>query len=417
MNILDDISNGSSQPVDSVNIESYDGPYICPICQEDMLTLLQLNRHLDDAHKEVQRVKNETVSAWFKKRVAEAKKSPAVVALNQKLNKLDMEDRKFGEVSFLNATESPVLITENAERVLSEQQVDQSHWQRITESNVCSEPTCGKPLVSRNGRVHCRCCGRLFCELHTLYQMKLGRNARHEPVQGLWCRVCENCFKSRLGYNDYEGLMINKFHLYLALRKPTVEKEHLEFNRLEKRLSKLVESLTAMNQEQSFNFVILRSMSALSTRRRNIEQTVVSWENDESVKQCPICRREFSYALRKHHCRICGGVFCADLPTHCSTELLFDEANTKVPLLHEKDPLKVINPSIGNTDSNSSISLRICGHCQKILFSRRKFVQDLREKPGYIKIHEVRLFSSTHADQLEPAAISVRCRTDAASFS
>ena len=27
---------------------------VCPICNEDMVTLLQLNRHLDDVHKEIE---------------------------------------------------------------------------------------------------------------------------------------------------------------------------------------------------------------------------------------------------------------------------------------------------------------------------------------------------------------------------
>lgn len=39
-----------------------------------------------------------------------------------------------------------------------------------------------------------------------MYQMKLSRSAHHEPVRGLWCRVCETCYKSREGYNDHNGI-------------------------------------------------------------------------------------------------------------------------------------------------------------------------------------------------------------------
>ena len=39
-----------------------------------------------------------------------------------------------------------------------------------------------------------------------MYQMKLSRSAQHEPVRGIWCRVCETCYKSRPGYNDYTGV-------------------------------------------------------------------------------------------------------------------------------------------------------------------------------------------------------------------
>jgi hypothetical protein len=38
-----------------------------------------------------------------------------------------------------------------------------------------------------------------------MYQMKLSRSAQHEPVRGLWYRVCETCYKSREGYNDHNG--------------------------------------------------------------------------------------------------------------------------------------------------------------------------------------------------------------------
>ena len=41
-----------------------------------------------------------------------------------------------------------------------------------------------------------------------MYQMKLSRSAQHEPVRGLWYRVCETCFKSREGYNDHNGIYL-----------------------------------------------------------------------------------------------------------------------------------------------------------------------------------------------------------------
>lgn len=33
----------------------------------------------------------------------------------------------------------------------------------------------------------------MFCETHTLFQIKLNAQARHDAT-GLWCRVCEGCF-------------------------------------------------------------------------------------------------------------------------------------------------------------------------------------------------------------------------------
>eukprot|EP01062_Namystynia_karyoxenos_P037634 TRINITY_DN2736_c0_g2_i1.p1 TRINITY_DN2736_c0_g2~~TRINITY_DN2736_c0_g2_i1.p1 ORF type:complete len:1218 (+),score=345.82 TRINITY_DN2736_c0_g2_i1:102-3656(+) len=38
------------------------------------------------------------------------------------------------------------------------------------------------------------------------------------------------------------------------------------------------------------------------------------WRADADVKQCEMCGDSFSFFLRKHHCRRCGGIFCG----HCA---------------------------------------------------------------------------------------------------
>jgi rabenosyn-5 len=96
--------------------------------------------------------------------------------------------------------------------------VTRTHWQRSGYNDLCTEPACGKRLGPVNGSVNCRKCGRLFCEDHTMYQMKLSRSAQHEPVRGFWCRVCETCFKSRDGYNDH-GFIRDHTNDFLAMRR------------------------------------------------------------------------------------------------------------------------------------------------------------------------------------------------------
>src|SRR5262249_22308745 len=83
--------------------------------------------------------------------------------------------------------------------------VTKKHWQRSSGRDQCSDPACGKPLNVTNGSINCRQCGRLFCDEHTRYEIKLSRDAKHDPVRGNWQRVCETCFKSREGYNDHNG--------------------------------------------------------------------------------------------------------------------------------------------------------------------------------------------------------------------
>ena len=190
---------------------------VCPICNEQMVTLLQLNRHLDDAHKDIQEEEQDEIENWFKSQVIKAKKFQPLAALNQKFRGLDVfdlnEERRPASTS--PAPQSRREITPNRSSpapepvqtrvVAADEVVTRNHWQRSTPDGTCSDPMCSRRLGNMDGRVNCRSCGKLFCEEHTMYQMKLSRSAQHEPVRGYWCRVCETCFKSREGYNDHGG--------------------------------------------------------------------------------------------------------------------------------------------------------------------------------------------------------------------
>lgn len=131
-----------------------------------------------------------------------AKRFQPLAALNQKIKNLDVF-----EPNESSRPSSQTEITPTPEPSLSAQDevVTRDHWQRRAPNDACSEPACEKRLTSSNGAINCRKCGRLFCDEHTMYQMKLSRSAQHEPVRGIWCRVCETCYKSREGYNDRNG--------------------------------------------------------------------------------------------------------------------------------------------------------------------------------------------------------------------
>jgi hypothetical protein len=40
------------------------------------------------------------------------------------------------------------------------------------------------------------------------------------------------------------------------------------------------------------------------------------WQPDHEVHQCPVCEQEFGFLFRKHHCRKCGRVVCANCSPH-----------------------------------------------------------------------------------------------------
>lgn len=137
-----------------------------------------------------------------------ARKFQPLAVLNQKLKGLDVFESN--ENNSAPIASRPVAThtgpSENTPRLLDpEDLITKEHWQIGSVYDTCLEPSCGKRLSGTNGCVNCRKCGKLFCEEHTMYQMKLSRSAQPEPVRGIWARVCETCYKSREGYNDHNG--------------------------------------------------------------------------------------------------------------------------------------------------------------------------------------------------------------------
>ena len=299
----------------------------CPICNEDMVTLLQLNRHLDDTHKNLEEVKQNEAKDWFKTQMTKAKRFQPLAVLNQKFKGLDVFDSENEPPRSPNL--QPVMVSAAAPPPTAAAQPDpddvvtKAHWQRHGFNDACSEPECGKRLNSVSGSVNCRKCGKLFCDEHTMYKMKLSRSAQHEPVRGLWCRVCETCYKSREGYNDRTGFERDHTVDFERFRRTTVDKTLLEISRLEKRLTKLTQLLANPPPEQANTASsLLWPIAGAKVQRKQLEQSVVDWEDDAAVSRCPFCQQEFSnYTFRRHHCRICGRVVCGDPLTDCSNEI------------------------------------------------------------------------------------------------
>ncbi|QKF94394.1 phosphatidylinositol kinase [Fadolivirus algeromassiliense] len=63
--------------------------------------------------------------------------------------------------------------------------------------------------------------------------------------------------------------------------------------------------------------------------RYTLPRRVYKWVEDDAVTSCYNCSKTFSLLLRKHHCRFCGRIFCADCTNHVSTipkDLLSDDS-------------------------------------------------------------------------------------------
>ncbi|UNI20512.1 carboxypeptidase Y-deficient [Purpureocillium takamizusanense] len=354
---------------------------VCPICNEEMVTLLQLNRHIDDNHQELPEEEQDEVKTWFDKQVLKAKRFQPLSIINQKIRGLEVF-----ESNESNHVPTPALASKinHDGPVDPDELITRNHWQRSTAYDVCTDPACGKGLGPINGSINCRKCGRLFCEEHTMYQMKLSRSANHEPVRGFWARVCETCYKSREGYNDHVGVSVDHMDAFAEIRRKKVERQNLEVSRLEKRLTKLTRLLAdAPENTTASNGSLLAPVSSFMGQkdtRKLLEQSVVTWEVDETVPKCPFCQQEFgSWTFRRHHCRICGRVVCADPQTGCSLEVGLNVAGSK-KTSEEK-------PQANGADA-MHVSIRMCRECNHTIFSGRDFTASLQHKPRDQRAYE-----------------------------
>lgn len=227
-----------------------------------------------------------------------------------------------------------------------------------------------------------------------MYQMKLSRAAVHEPVRGVWCRVCETCYKSREGYNDHNGVMVDHTKTFAEIRRQKVERQNLDIQRLEKRLTKLTQLLANPPEEAITNggglLSPVASLAGQKNLRKQIEQSIVTWEEDAKVPRCPFCQQEFSWSFRRHHCRICGRVVCADPQTACSSDV---GLNVNKPITNGstgqgKGEKPITTNTTNGTGTQVSIDVRMCRDCKCTIFSKRDFSASVAHKPPDQRAYE-----------------------------
>eukprot|EP00730_Choanoeca_flexa_P005300 TRINITY_DN11920_c1_g1_i6.p1 TRINITY_DN11920_c1_g1~~TRINITY_DN11920_c1_g1_i6.p1 ORF type:complete len:742 (+),score=243.10 TRINITY_DN11920_c1_g1_i6:109-2334(+) len=67
------------------------------------------------------------------------------------------------------------------------------------------------------------------------------------------------------------------------------------------------QALLELGQRLSENAL---KVDTLEAQRKS--QRTKQWQDDTEVMECSMCQRSFGVKRRKHHCRQCGGVFCAE---------------------------------------------------------------------------------------------------------
>lgn len=342
----------------------------CPICDEKMISLLQLNRHLDDEHRlsdafgepskpSIIEPSNDEMKSWLRK--TNEMKSKIQTALPRKFVKLDIFDSNNNNFSISDSSRDSSSSSLNT--VTPEISVTRRHWQKPSGYDRCSEAHCKKHLNIKNGLVNCRKCGKLFCHEHADFRVKLDSYADYN-AEGVWCKCCESCFKKKPGYNDY-GFVNDLSRQFKKKRQSRLDEKQLYSNKLEKRIINLTATLNQIDKEfnsSDFNSNFLNYR--INNRKREAEKQLVQWEDEKMILNCFLCLRNFSFTLRKHHCRLCGRIVCGSEATGCSKEIPINILTTLL-----QDLPKVNDDSL----------LRICRNCKNVLFLKRNFQKDLRK--------------------------------------
>ncbi|KAG2229670.1 hypothetical protein INT48_008902 [Thamnidium elegans] len=367
----------------------------CPICEISCGTLDNLNRHLDVEHNEED--SKGALLSWLRnaqKKVTTTLGTPRT-GTSPPSSKWT-EPLNFQSLSLGNS--NPTFFVSDTDK--QGEFVTRDHWQRETGNDMCNIPGCNKTVgKSGAGKQHCRKCGKIFCDSHTQYEIKLNRQAKHDADHGIWCKVCMHCYVGREGYMDHEGATRSKTVIFLKQRAKTIDRVYLESNRLEKRLEKLAkihqcadgghghdagmlspssaslssfsldradsissrDSLGSMLSPKSSFVSNSNSILSMKLKYRDGEQSVTKWEDDKSVKTCPFCENSFTLINRKHHCRLCGRVVCGN--ARCSKMIpLFTNMSSDI---FDDEP-------VGDT--------RACRECQRSVF-RRKLRNEEASKP------------------------------------
>lgn len=102
------------------------------------------------------------------------------------------------------------------------------------------------------------------------------------------------------------------------------------------------------------------------------KRKIYKWVNDDAVKQCHKCKSEFNMINRKHHCRICGRIYCyicANNWANINKDLIIKCELNKI----EKTTKNYLKKYVG---------VRLCNDCYKNI-DEEKYFKDI------IKIFEL----------------------------
>ncbi|KAK6456620.1 FYVE zinc finger-domain-containing protein [Scheffersomyces xylosifermentans] len=393
----------------------------CPICNEPMVNLYQLNRHIDDIHSEGKEGRNSfadtemgpklssisdghgslgkifnnefissDIKKWFSNKSVE-REVDYLSPSKRKIIKMDLldDDRGFSLSDSSNGDvfrEPSPGINSNLQNSASpppkfKNRLSRSHWKHPSTTTSCSIRGCGKTLNVKNGVVNCRKCGLLYCYAHTNNRVRL-KNSEIEgspPVydfgkDGIWCKCCETCYNNKPDL--LEGTQANSRDLtgsFSKKRQELLDDKQLNRTKVQKRFIKLTNLLaekSLLNKPENTNSIWNTISNNLAANKGELEREKIgydNWQNDKDVTNCTICFVKFNVIIRKHHCRLCGKIVCDDpygARKSCSIVVPLPKLMEKLSNLNYSRTVKENYDKIIN---NESLRFRCCVDCKNAL--------------------------------------------------
>lgn len=400
----------------------------CPICNEPMVSVHQLNRHIDDSHLDTPESTGERegtvfknsgaenspkdIKAWIKKKIPGDTPS-LFVPLKRKTLNLDLLDgnRGFGLSDSLNDTSKSPDRNQNlplerlpvgtvSPRVSKASEITRSHWRQpsINGTLSCSQPGCKRTLNIKSGIVNCRKCGKLFCNEHSRCKVRLRNPVPGEgklpmydtSASGVWCRSCELCYMNKPDFAAGVQVVAHDVTAeFLQLRNGFVDKSMLRRIKLQKRFIKnanIIAERFAASSKQPFWSTLTYPVLGNKTDLLMLEQKqIVGFDNwqDDSASHCAICFTAFNMLIRKHHCRLCGRIVCND-PTgermFCSLLVPITSFIDRLPNLNYAAVVRDNLAKMHNepTEAQDRISLRCCVDCKNDLLHSWRLSDEVR---------------------------------------
>lgn len=205
--------------------------------------------------------------------------------------------------------------------------------------------------------------------------------------------------------NKNETPRRSHFAEFKKIRSSRVDRYATETNRLIIRLDKMLDNIPSD-----------------PVRRRDHEQTIVQWVEEDLVKLCPTCARGFNLARRKHHCRLCGSVMCKEcsrfvewsfcrrlinpstISQYKPPERLGHSPGSKLDTrsigstisrtglsvfkLRKAGSRESVNSMMSVMDSKSAEEFRTCHYCQDLLVRREEQIDFATTKPIITQFYE-----------------------------